>query len=99
MQMQLEALNRTIKLLAERDAALDAFGAPWRSMHAKHAQSFAKAPFEEKSQRVKYLIDTGYADLAQAAAKELATEALAEMGRTVCPYTGNHYFDEGCDCY
>lgn len=51
--------------------------------------------FAEKSQRVRYLIATGYAESAQELAVGLATEGLEKMGREVCATTGHHYF---CEC-
>ena len=54
----------------------------------------AQLTWTDKTQRCRYLIALGYADLAQEIAVELATEALADMGRRICPITGNHYFDD-----
>lgn len=58
-----------------------------------------KHPFEEKCERVLYLIATGYADDAGTLAKECATYGYDHMmDRNICEHTGNHYFHE-CSGY
>jgi hypothetical protein len=81
--LQVEALNRTIRMLLEREPTFGYRVAPE-----------SDSAFEDKSQRVRYLIAVGYADQAKELAKALATEGLSRIGRELCPTTGHHYFAE-----
>jgi hypothetical protein len=86
LALQLEALEKPFRLLID-------------AMERAQTRAYLGIddPLTAKARRMRYLMDTGYADAAGEAAKDLATEALADMGRRTCPYTGNQYFYE--DCY
>lgn len=72
---------------------------PW--MRKVQPPAGFRTEFEQRIDRMKYLIAVGYPEDAGAIAKELATKVYnEELDRHVCEITGNVYFHEShCEEY